>query len=177
MQSLVEALENKGLDGLVVNKIESFLSLDDLSQGWCFTNKLAYREVKQKVKQDVLPHSIWHARYMARTQTCTLCNKRVKKEHLTLRTLNVYKNLVKHKYLLCFDCYGEYSSEGFFLCTKCRSPFVYLWEDWIDRKNYCPDCETLYCYQCKASKMGESQCQRSPKCFCCDECDFCVLVE
>lgn len=177
MQSLVKALEIKGLDGLVANKVESFLSLDDLSESWCFTSKLAFQEVKQKVKQDVVPHSVWHARYLARTQPCTLCNKRVKKEDLILKTQYVYKNLVKHKYLLCFDCYGEYSSERFFLCTKCRSFFDYQWGDWIDRKNYCPNCETLYCYQCKAAKLVESQCRRLPKCFCCEPCLSCIHLE
>lgn len=180
MQSLVQALANRGVtDNLLVNEIQSYLSLDDLTDSWRFTTTLAYREVKKKVKKDIIPHSVWHNRYLARTEPCIMCGKRQKKEHLHVETRVVYSHLpdfiIERNYMLCDDCYEEYFSDeegGLrFLCTRCSTAFLLTPDDWGKHRNYCHKCDTMYCYECKAAALVESRCPRlQHKCFCCFPC-------
>lgn len=60
MQSIVDAMANKGIDQFVAAKVESYLSLEDLSKSWRFTSKLSYKEVKRKLEP---PRYIWTQRY------------------------------------------------------------------------------------------------------------------
>ena len=60
MQSFVDAMAKKGIEKYVAAKIESYLSLDDLSKYWRFTSKLAYKEVKRKLEP---PRYFWSQRY------------------------------------------------------------------------------------------------------------------